>query len=647
MIELLRIPEGYNEDNIYNFPSTDARDRFFDKYVIKTIEDSYYPPYYRNTINLSTDDFDIYGKSFNYVRISTGLQHYYYFVRDIQYINQTLYKTYLEMDTITTYLFDIELSDVCIARKFIDRYNADGTINRNYLRENVSTAIMKQIQREYLTTTTSSDQTKGLIIIKLSDTPYKKGNTDYCKFQTIRYLSRFEFVPQNGYYCILPFNDAILTANEFQIIAKYGSGNVDGDIGKFSFFMTLKELSKAVKVTEMYIIPGNPLKNYIFTQGNTIYYHTAADTKRPIDKCTNQDCDIFNNQNSACFLLTDFTIIPNTFEFRKSIGFTIQNKKETAFNKMFVPCLLDSNYYRISFGERNYQTTDLLEYANKDVFTLTYQGMIDGTRFYFVGSDTYYTSVLADNKYLMTLYTSEWNNYNAYNKASIGMAIGNYALSCFGFGYGTNSSLKSTYGGNQPLIDTIYSTPMYLDKRHKSPTLNTKGAALMDYITPGESNAMRNSKVSATNKAIGEASSLVHTATQEYNAWFAPNSVRSSYDLDNAFVSRCDDLVYVLYQVEDIEQVAQYYHRNGYLVNEYYNEPSMLFSLIDYVRNRYYFNILKLATCNVDFLTCTTGEDIKEDIEYRLNMGIRIWNYEVNDIGNYSYDNVERKYING
>ena len=549
------------------------------------------------------------------------------------------------MDTITTYLFDIELSDVCIARKFIDRYNTDGTINRNYLRENVSTAIMKQIQREYLTTTTDSDQTKGLIVIKLSDTPYKKGYTDFCKLQNFRYLSRFEFVPQNGYYCVLPFNDAILTENEFNVIARQGSQETDK--GKFEFHMTLSELSKATKVTEMYIIPGNPLRNYIFTQGNKIFYHNDASTNRPIDRGTNNDCDIVTNANSCFFILTDFTIIPNTFEFRKSIGFTIQNKKEIAFNKMFVPCLLDSNYYRISFGERNYQTTDLIEYSDKDLFTLTYQGMIDGTRFYFVGSDTYYTSILADNKYLMTLYTSEWNNYNSYNKASIGMAMGNYALSCFGFGYGTNNSLKSTYGGNQPLIDTIYSTPEYLDKRHKSPMLNTKGAALMDYFTPGESNAMRKSKVSATNKAIGEVSSLVHTATQEYNAWLAPNSVRASYDLDNVFVSRCEDLVYVLYQVEDIEQVAQYYHRNGYLVNEYYNEPSMLFSLIDYVRNRYYFNILKLANCNVDFLSCTTGEDIKEDIEYRLINGIRIWNYEVNDIGNYSYDNVERKYING
>ena len=647
MIELLRIPEGYNENNIYNFPDAGAREKYFDKYVIKTIADSFYPPYYKNAINLSTDDFDIYGKCFNYVRISNETQVYYYFVRDIRYVNQTLYTAYVEMDTITTFLFDIQLTDVCIARKFIDRYNKDDTINRNYLRENVSTAIMKQVQREYLNTYTSTDQTKGLIIIKLSDKPYGKANTDFCKLQTIRYLSRFEFVPQNGYYCILPFNDAILTANEFKIIARYGSGNTDGDMGTFSFFMTLKELSKATKVAEMYIIPGNPLRNYIFTQGNTIYYHTAADTKRPIDRCTNQDCDIFNNENSACFVLTDFTIIPNTFEFRKSIGFITQIKKETPFNKMFVPCLLDSNYYRISFGERNYQTTDLLEYADKDVFTLTYQGMIDGTRFYFVGSDTYYTSVLADNKYLMTLYTSEWNNYNAYNKASIGMAMGNYALSCFGFGYGTNSSLKSTYAGNQQLIDTIYSTPNYLDKRYKSPMLNTKGAALMDYLTPGEANAKRSAKVSATNKAIGEASSLVHTATQEYNAWLAPNSVRASYDLDNVFVSRCEDLVYVLYQVEDIEQVAQYYHRNGYLVNEYYNDPCMLFSLINYVENRYYFNILKLANCNVDLLLFTAGEDIKEDIEYRLNMGIRIWNYDVNDIGNYSYDNVERKYING
>lgn len=646
MIELLRIPEGYNENNIYNFPDAGAREKYFDKYVIQTIADSFYPPYYKNAINLSTDDFNIYGKCFNYVRISNETQVYYYFVRDIRYVNQTLYTAYIEMDTITTFLFDIQLTDVCIARKFIDRYNKDDTINRNYLRENVSTAIMKQIQREYLKASRGTDQTDGLIIIKLSDKPYGKANTDFCKLQTLRYLYRFEFVPQNGYYCILPFNKSILTANEFKMIAIYDNGT-QVEKGTYSFFMTLKELSKATKVTEMYIVPGNPLTNYIHIEGEKMYYHTNDNDHTPIDRCSNVDCDIFNNENSACFLLTGITIIPNITEFRKSIGFTLQNKKETPFNKMFVPCLLDSNYYRISFGERNYQTTDLLEYADKDLFTLTYQGMIDGTRFYFIGIDDYYTSVLADNKYLMTLYTSEWNNYNAYNKASIGMAMGNYALSCFGFGYGTNSSLKSTYAGNQQLIDTIYSTPSYLDKRYKSPMLNTKGATLMDYLTPGEANAKRSAKVSATNKAIGEASSLVHTATQEYNAWLAPNSVRASYDLDNVFVSRCEDLVYVLYQVEDIEQVAQYYHRNGYLVNEYYNDPCMLFSLINYVENRYYFNILKLANCNVDLLLFTAGEDIKEDIEYRLNMGIRIWNYDVNDIGNYSYDNVERKYING
>lgn len=647
MIELLRIPEGYNENNIYNFPDAGAREKYFDKYVIQTIADSFYPPYYKNAINLSTDDFDVYGKCFNYVRISNETQVYYYFVRDIKYVNQTLYTAYIEMDTITTFLFDIELSDVCIARKFIDRYKADGTINRNYLRENVSIGLMKQIQREYLTTTTANDQTKGLIILKLSDTPYKKEVGDKCNLQSIRYLSRQEFVPQNGYYCVIPFNDAIITENNFEVIKINDDDNKQSSRGTYEFHRTLHDVSQATKVSEMYIVQGNPLTDIIYTIGNHVYYHTSDTNFRPLDTIDNNNSELAQNIHTVVFCLTDFVIRPKEFTFRKSIGFTLQNKKEITFNKMFLPCLLDSNYYRVSFGERNYQTTDLIEYSDKDLFVFNYQPMIDGTRFYSVGVDNYYTSVLADNKYLMSLYTSEWNNYNAYHSSAIRMAMLNYGLQCFAFGIGADNSFKSTYGGNQQLIDTIYSTPMYLDKRHKSPTLNTKGAALMDYITPGEGSTKQNLKVSSTKMAIGEGSSLITTATQEYNAWLAPNSVRASYDLDNVFVSRCEDLVYVLYQVEDIEQVAQYYHRNGYLVNEYYNEPCMLLSLINYVENRYYFNILKLANCNVDLLLFTAGEDIKEDIEYRLNIGIRIWNYNVNDIGNYSYDNVERKYING
>lgn len=650
MIELLSIPNGYDENNIYNFANSD-REKIFDKYVVKTIEDSFYPPHYRNTINLSTDDFFIYDSNFNYVRITidtsdnqSSLKTYYYFVREIRYINDSLFTVYLEMDTITTFFYNILLSDVCIARKFIDRYNADYTINRNYLRENVSIGAMKQIEREYLVDNNKYDQTEGLIIIKLSDSPYKKGATNYCKLQSIRYLHRFDFVPQNGYYCILPFNETIITSNVFQTIALQDNGDEDIN-GTFEFHMSLTEISKSTKVSEIYMIPGNPLSNYIHIQGNKIYYHSDSTTYTPIDRCCTDNCDIFENKYSVCFLLTEYTINTSTIEFPKSIGFKMNTGVKVSFDKMNVPCLLDSNYYRISFGERNYQCTTLLEYSLEDSFDLTYQGIIDGTRFYFIDIDDYYTSVLADTKFLLTLYTSQWNNYNAYYKSSIGMALGNYALSCFAFGYGTNSNLSSMKAKDMDTIGELYSSRKYLDKRYKLPTLNTKALKIAGGIYENEDEQYRRAQVSSVNKSIGDSSSLVSTATQEYNAWLSPNTVRASYDYDNVYVSRAKDLVYVLYQVEDIEQVAQYYHRNGYLVNEYYSLNTTLVKLTNYITNRYYFNILKLANCNVNLQLNTVGEDIKQDIEYRLKMGIRLWDYDKSSIGDYTYDNVERKYI--
>ena len=132
---------------------------------------------------------------------------------------------------------------------------------------------------------------------------------------------------------------------------------------------------------------------------------------------------------------------------------------------------------------------------------------------------------------------------------------------------------------------------------------------------------------------------------------FAPDYYKNVGTVGITQIDSSTKVMYRLDRVEDIESCGQYYHRNGYLVNEYINDDRDIFS---YVNTRYYYNILKLSDADIHMKNTIESAEIVDEIKSRLFKGLRLWNYKALiskegtatiEIGDFSYDNVEKSYI--
>ena len=132
---------------------------------------------------------------------------------------------------------------------------------------------------------------------------------------------------------------------------------------------------------------------------------------------------------------------------------------------------------------------------------------------------------------------------------------------------------------------------------------------------------------------------------------FAPDYYKNVGSVGITQIDSSTKVMYRLDRVEDIESCGQYYHRNGYLVNEYINDARDIFS---YVNTRYYYNILKLSDADIHMKNTIESAELIDEIKSRLFKGLRLWNYKALtstegtatiEIGDFSYDNVEKSYI--
>ena len=132
---------------------------------------------------------------------------------------------------------------------------------------------------------------------------------------------------------------------------------------------------------------------------------------------------------------------------------------------------------------------------------------------------------------------------------------------------------------------------------------------------------------------------------------FAPDYYKNVGSVGITQIDSSTKVMYRLDRVEDIESCGQYYHRNGYLVNEYINDDRDIFS---YVNTRYYYNVLKLSAADIHMKNIIESTELIDEIKARLYKGLRLWNYKALiskegtktiEIGDFSYDNVEKSYI--
>ena len=171
MIRLMFV-KGINEVDTPYFETKEEQTEFFENASVVSYDDetAYYPPYYRNRIRLPSSDipFSDETKKINYLSLEYDGKTYYYFVESMDYVTDDLTEITISMDTIQTFFFDMLLTKPTIKRMAIKRWSDDKvSINRNYIRENLSEMPMRKISKESMQYST----TLQWLVVRCSEIP--------------------------------------------------------------------------------------------------------------------------------------------------------------------------------------------------------------------------------------------------------------------------------------------------------------------------------------------------------------------------------------------------------------------------------------------------------------------------------------------
>lgn len=644
--------EGIDRENIpYVYPKYKTQTTISDylrEHEVATIPNSYYPPYYRNIISISSEDFtgNFLETSINYLGIVFGNKTYYYFIDRIEYVNEDLYKLHVTMDVIMTYINEIKIHGGIIERKFIDRYDSNNKINRNYLRENIGSDLFNLSYRKYYNNRKdfSLDDIgiDGLFIFKLTTSPFM--TTQDITNRTIVNTDKQHYIT-SYYTLLLPVSNELKYDTDLIMGENYGTVHTSGNINKL-----YKILDKIINLTEVIECKYTPIVNFKGLEGrydNVRNEYTITSTDKHIPVAFKTD----DKTIDYGFSLNEVTCTP--LRAIISLDYKKNSSKNVVFSSDYVPALLDENYKRIAFGDGEVQSTpNLYPITSRTLYLDYFFDITSGSRYYNIitdvinapdistknnyGSNNSLQALKVNTEYVsFDLINNEWNNWKAYNSATIGFGIADSILDVASFATGAYGAYNTFQKG----MSKLYTNKRFLDKRYKDPVLNKRGLARKENL--------EKMPYEVAEEGIGTISKIPGRFENAINASKAPSTVKSGGNFTFVINSESYNIRYDEYIVNNYEQCAQYYHRNGYLVDEYINEVDSIF---DYVSTRYYYNILKMRDVDISLVNSPASTEILELIAERLENGIRLWNCDHQrtfvNIGDYKFDNVERSYLN-
>lgn len=394
---------GISRTDTFYFSTEEDQRQFLNQYVVETIEDIYYPPHYHNLVKLDISNIT-FQDSINYLSIDFNGKIYYYFIDSIEYINQNVVNLSITMDTIQSYFFNIRCNNAVIERKLINRYNDDGTINRNYIRENLSTSS------KFITKTDLNNEYWLLICAKNELGSYLEDSEELI---VPTYVTK-GYYNTGLYYYIKPLGTYV---NELGYLKK------DGTYGYFTndsaVTFTMSHLIQNENILSIKLIP----KVY-FNQ-----YKVGLDYNIPYG-AKYYDA---NNDKFVIYAITS-DIAFKDLELSLTIdNFVINNNKKESFNYLNIPYLLDDNYIQINFGETISKTQIQLQLLDKPLIKLKYgYDITTGSRYYqicnSVGVDIQESNLIVNSEETIGLLTNAWNEYYSRNVGSATMGVANKLL---------------------------------------------------------------------------------------------------------------------------------------------------------------------------------------------------------------------------
>ena len=597
-IKLYYISGISKEDTPY-FATRDEQNAYFANRQVAVVENTWYPPYYKNEIYFDTSVLNTNTQA-NYLSLEYNNKVYYYFINAIRYRSEEVISINIEMDTIQTFMFDFSVTSAIIERRTIKRwfkFQGKYYINREYLRENLSEGTYINEKPTYVYNEPDIDsnvKVKGWVIINYTEMATSQkpaqvnGQVKYTNEDgTQLYYSTYEqvFIP-----ITYPVSNTI----------KNASGN---NSGHWVMPNALRNYSADAGLIEAHFVPFTPFYDITYDK-NTDGYVTinVSDTKGRVLGWTETMASyggVFpysasnDESNPIAPKVYSFDISELTKEFEPV------TTTATVWKYSKEPACLDENYIRVRFGEANdYATFPLYQLSQASIYGYYFADILNGYRYYkiqpdsaYVSSDQYKSLVKTKTPLYCDACTSGWQEWVASNRGTMLQASMNIPL----------SMAKTALGS----------------------------------VGEGQNTLAMKTGLSGITAGIKLAGTLMNHQNEPGNV----HSTGSSYtDLLNK-----DGIVqYSRLIVADITQVAQYYRRYGNLVNEYIDTSKNLFTEYNL---RYYFNYIKLAECDVHLSDYLETNDVTGSIKDRLVNGIRLWNVDKTDLCDYSYDNVEKDFV--
>jgi len=581
---------------------------------------------------------------------------------------------YIEMDTWMTYQNYITFSYAFIERKFITRwlYNAPTLayhINRSYFRENPYVSQLVPTKVKYFYSAYDYDygynyvdNSKGMMCVKKGYVSTGSISTNDV-YTTVAYsylgTSNVKIVPSSSpviFYPLIFDNDS----------ATYLSNAAGSVYQYYQFSHVLYTVPRLPKTKEIYFFPYC-LKDFAYN---------------PQNHGTSQYPEVYSEYNQRVKTVSDGTDYP-CFGFMQNFGtsaldeplpftnplqvtalrygdpalFNFERNTQTGktFDKKYIPALLDDNFYSITWGEDDvYSQLPLFPLLRCDNIKMYYiPDVLSGARIYHFSYTTSVpvptiptTELIFDPLKTITIAKTPIT-LDVINDRSANWFMDNVGQ-IMGLGMQLISGLVGAIA-SRGVSDTITEMVKWSREKisnseqldyDKLSTVEDYRAGYLDVDTyDRKMRNISNKENAPDNPRVTFGSNLRDIAAGAENIGnvvFAKDQLEQlgSYNTDTIFASYIPR--YIVQCSNKIDDIAWYFHMNGYLVNEYYYGSN----LIAYITNRYYFNIIK--TGDIEFtISVLISEHLRQSIKDRFAKGMRFWRHDANILSTVNYDNVE------
>ena len=598
MIKLYYV-RGINRTDTPYFNTLVEQENYFNEKLISSI-DAIYPPHYQNTIQFSNEDLD-FNTQCNYISLDFNGKTYYYFIDDMEYLAEDLIRITITMDTFQTYMFDIDYHNARLQRETIRRWNSDGTINRNYIRENYGSNLFQLDTYKEIEKNNGLDELVFYVGMRppIDNFIYSEGivtTTQYKDKSISNFLiCEFMFFPKDfleDYFS--PSGNKRVTFNLYNDtgVTPYKTYSLSEAYNTF-----VNEVIEGADTYQAFLIKDLNIKDISVNkvintdeQGEYITYDI-----RFLGKFDFKYDDNFKGLIQLFYYEEDDTPINVKLPFIKN------DYLGNAFQVKYIPQLIDENYINFRYGERLETTTfPLSKLETRDLYLYKYIDIFSNSRSYWCsnsndGKDKYLTIINVDTKEYLTLKQVAWQDYLANN-------IGTLTI-------GTALSSVSSF---MPIVSGSFSL-------YKGANIlqNVKRRQYAGRLTKGMVRGYE-AQIQGINDISSSVSDLGNGLGSVLNNAFKPDKVKQGNNCTTDYITNGLQEIYFIEYVTNIQGVASVYESIGYSVDEYiYGSPIR--------NNRQIYNYLECSEIDLE-ITMLCSDSIISDIENRFLQGLRLWN---------------------